>query len=99
MSNQVGAMWGFMGWPDPLYPRRPLRAIAVGSKERSPVLPDVPTVAEGGVPGLEAVLWIGMVAPAGTPGPVVAKLRSQRQRRNARATVRNFSSKLAPRWS
>ena len=44
-----------------------LRALAVCSKERSPALPDVPTVAEAGVPGYEATSWIGMLAPAGTP--------------------------------
>ena len=53
-----------------------MRALAVGSTERSPALPDVPTVAEAGVPGYEAVSWIGMVAPSGTPGPVMDKLWS-----------------------
>jgi len=67
-----------------------LRAIAVGSKERSPVLPDVPTVAEAGVPGFEAVSWIGMVAPAGTPGPVVDKLWSGVAAAMYEPTVRNI---------
>ena len=44
-----------------------LRALGVGSKERSKVLPDVPSVAEAGVPTYEAVNWWGIVAPAGTP--------------------------------
>ena len=44
------------------------RALAVGGTERSKALPDVPTVAEAGVPGYEAVSWIGMVAPAGFRG-------------------------------
>jgi tripartite-type tricarboxylate transporter receptor subunit TctC len=51
-----------------------LRALAVSSKERSPVLPDVPTVAEAGVPGYEAVSWIGMLTPAGTPVSTIDKL-------------------------
>jgi tripartite-type tricarboxylate transporter receptor subunit TctC len=51
-----------------------LRALAVGSTERSKALPEVPTVAEAGVPGYEAVSWIGMVAPAGLPAPVMDKL-------------------------
>ncbi len=67
-------MWGFMAGLIPHIRAGTLRAIAVGSKERSPVLPDVPTVAEAGVPGFEAVSWIGMVAPAGSRGPVVDKL-------------------------
>ena len=63
-------MWGFMAGLIPHIRGGSLRALAVGSTERSPALPDVPTVAEAGVPGYEAVSWIGMVAPAGTPGPV-----------------------------
>ena len=74
ISNQVGAMWGFMAGLIPYIREGALRALAVGSKERSPILPNVPTVAEAGVPGFEAVSWIGMVAPTGTPGPVVDKL-------------------------
>jgi tripartite-type tricarboxylate transporter receptor subunit TctC len=51
-----------------------LLALATGGKKRSPVLPDVPTVAESGVPSYEALNWWGIVAPAGTPAPIVAKL-------------------------
>lgn len=51
-----------------------LRALAVSSKGRSAFLPDVPTVAESGVPGFDVSVWFGVVAPAGTPVPVVAKL-------------------------
>src|ERR1043166_8831594 len=69
-------MWGFMAGLIPHIRGGALRALAVGSTERSPALPDVPTVAEAGVPGYEAVSWIGMVAPAGTPGPVMDKLWS-----------------------
>jgi len=76
ISNQVGAMWGFMAGLIPHIRGGSLRALAVGSLERSPALPDVPTVAEAGVPGYEAVSWIGMVAPSGTPGPVMDKLWS-----------------------
>src|SRR4051812_15306446 len=53
-----------------------LRALGVGSKERSKVLPDVPTVAEAGVPTYEAVNWWGIVAPAGTPQPIIDKLHA-----------------------
>jgi tripartite-type tricarboxylate transporter receptor subunit TctC len=51
-----------------------LRALGVGGRVRSPVLPNVPTIAEAGVPGYEANNWWGMVAPAGTPAPIVEKL-------------------------
>jgi tripartite-type tricarboxylate transporter receptor subunit TctC len=51
-----------------------LRALGTGGSTRSPVLPDVPTIAEAGVPGYEAVNWWGVVAPAGTPPDIVEKL-------------------------
>lgn len=54
-----------------------LRALAVGDEKRSPALPDVPTVAEAGIPGYAASAWYGLFAPAGTPAPVVAKLQSE----------------------
>jgi tripartite-type tricarboxylate transporter receptor subunit TctC len=53
-----------------------LLALATGGKKRSPVLPDVPTVAEAGVPTYEALNWWGIIAPAGTPAPVIAKLHA-----------------------
>ena len=51
-----------------------LKAIAVTSRQRSPVLPDVPSVAESGVPGFESVQWFGVTAPAGTPAAIVERL-------------------------
>jgi tripartite-type tricarboxylate transporter receptor subunit TctC len=51
-----------------------LRALGVGGLKRSSTLPDVPTIAEAGVPGYEAVNWWGIVAPAGTPQPVIDRL-------------------------
>jgi tripartite-type tricarboxylate transporter receptor subunit TctC len=54
-----------------------LKALATGGKTRSPVLPDVPTIAEAGVPGYEATNWWGIMAPAGTPEPIVAKLHKE----------------------
>jgi len=53
-----------------------LRAIAVTTRERSPALPDVPTIAESGLPGYEASSWFGMHAPAGTARDIVAKIYS-----------------------
>ncbi len=51
-----------------------LRALGVTSLKRSPIFPDVPTVAEQGLPGFEAVLHYGIVAPTGTPRPIIDKL-------------------------
>jgi len=54
-----------------------LRALAVSSARRLPTLPDVPTVAESGYPGFEADQWYGIVAPAGTPAALVARLNAE----------------------
>src|SRR5665811_2340735 len=51
-----------------------LKALATGGVKRNPVLPDVPTIAESGVPGYEANNWWGMLAPVGTPPAIVEKL-------------------------
>jgi tripartite-type tricarboxylate transporter receptor subunit TctC len=51
-----------------------LRGIALTSSKRSSIAPDLPTIAESGLPGYEATTWYGMLAPAGTPVAVVAKL-------------------------
>lgn len=54
-----------------------LRALAVTSKARSPILPAVPTVSEQAVPGFEVMGWFGVLAPAGTPAPVIARLNKE----------------------
>ena len=51
-----------------------LRALAVSTAKRSPDLPDVPTVAEAGVPGYEATLWLNLAAPPGTPADIVQRI-------------------------
>lgn len=53
-----------------------LRAIAIGSPRRSPSLPDLPTVAESGLPGFDVGAWNGILAPAGTPATIIAKLNA-----------------------
>lgn len=54
-----------------------VRAIAVASKDRSPILPDVPTVAESGFPGFDAQGWFGFFAPAGTPADIINRLNTE----------------------
>jgi tripartite-type tricarboxylate transporter receptor subunit TctC len=61
----------------PLIRSGKLRPLGVGGLTRSPALPDVPTIAEAGVPGYEVSNWIGIVAPAGTPAEIVAKLHQE----------------------
>jgi tripartite-type tricarboxylate transporter receptor subunit TctC len=74
IAHQVDAMWGFMAGLIPQVRAGTLRAIATGGRERSAALPDIPTFAEAGVPGYEAVSWIGMFAPQGTDQAIADKL-------------------------
>jgi tripartite-type tricarboxylate transporter receptor subunit TctC len=61
----------------PLIQQGQVRAIAVTGAQRSAAMPDVPTIAESGLPGYEAVLWQGINAPAGTPAPILARLNAE----------------------
>ena len=54
-----------------------VRPLAVADSKRWPQLPDVPTMAEAGFPGIELTAWFGIAAPAGTPKPVVARLNAE----------------------
>ena len=54
-----------------------VRALATSGKVRSTVMPDVPTLAEAGVPGYDAVIWLGLMAPKNTPAPIVARLNAE----------------------
>lgn len=77
LSNQVEVLFGSM--PALLQHAKTdkLRALAVGSASRSSALPEIPTVAELGYPGFEAALWLGVLAPAGTPKPIIDKLNKE----------------------
>ena len=57
-----------------------LRALAVTSAQRAPAAPEIPTVAEAGLPGFEAATWFALVAPAGTPSDVLARLNAEVKR-------------------
>jgi len=54
-----------------------LRAHAVTSARRTPLMPTLPTVAEAGLPGFAVEYWLGLLAPAGTPGPVIRRLHAE----------------------
>ena len=64
----------------------PVRALAVSGTTRSPGFPDLPTIAEAGVPNYDASTWSGIIAPAGVPKPIVDKLNA--------AINRGLASKL-----
>jgi tripartite-type tricarboxylate transporter receptor subunit TctC len=68
-----------------------LRPLAVSTRERAPALPEVPTAIEAGVPGYEAIGWFGMMAPAGTPSPVVNQLSAEVARAMQTPKIREWT--------
>jgi tripartite-type tricarboxylate transporter receptor subunit TctC len=74
MAGEVDFMFSNMAACYPLISSGKLRALAISSPRRSPLLPEVPTVAESVLPGYEAFEWAGLLLPAGTPPPVAAQL-------------------------
>jgi tripartite-type tricarboxylate transporter receptor subunit TctC len=77
-----------------------LRALAIASAERSPLVPDVPTIAEAGYPGFDVIAWYALFAPRGTPAPIVAKLSNEIKKILDQADVRAELAKLGaePRY-
>ena len=80
IGGQVPVFFGNLASTLPHIQSGKLRALAVTSTKRSAILPDVPTLAEAGVPGAEVYEWNVVVAPAGTPNDVVAKLSAALQK-------------------
>jgi tripartite-type tricarboxylate transporter receptor subunit TctC len=77
MGGQVEMMFDAITVMAKLAEAGKVRAIAASGKTRSAVMPEVPTVSEAGVPGYEATIWLGIMAPAGTPKPVVDQLNAE----------------------
>ena len=77
MSGQVPLMFDTMLSAMPFVNSNKLKALAVTSPTRSPAAPNIPTIAESGLPGYEVFAWNGLLAPAGTPKAVVARLNEE----------------------
>lgn len=77
MSGEVEVLFGSLPAVLPHALSGKVRPIAVGSLTRSPSLPNVPTVAESGFPGFDASLWLAIMAPGGTPAPIVERLNKE----------------------
>ncbi len=77
IAGQVNLYFGSMPAALPHVRSGKLRALAVTSARRSRAAPELPTVAESGFPGFEAATWIGVLAPAGTPPPIVTRLNRE----------------------
>jgi tripartite-type tricarboxylate transporter receptor subunit TctC len=77
LSGQIQILFDSVPTMAPQIKAGMVRALGTSGKTRSPILPDVPTMAEAGVPGFNATLWVGFMAPAGTPKPIVDKLHDE----------------------
>jgi len=80
LAGNVQMMFDAITTMAPLVQSGKVRAIATSGKTRSSIMPDVPTLNEAGVPGYDAVIWLGMMAPAGTPRPVIDALNANIQK-------------------
>ncbi|HZF84209.1 MAG TPA: tripartite tricarboxylate transporter substrate binding protein [Burkholderiaceae bacterium] len=109
-SGQIALMFDNIVAAMPHVKSERLRPIAVSSKERVETLPDVPTLAESGLPGFEAVSWIGALVPAATPEPIADKIHTdmvavlrdpdlRRQLASAGAIVVGNSRQEFARWN
>ncbi len=76
ISGDAQLMFGGPGVFLPQLKAGRVRAMAIGSLQRIPILPDVPTLNESGLPGMETGSWYGLVAPAGTPAPVIKSIHA-----------------------
>jgi tripartite-type tricarboxylate transporter receptor subunit TctC len=77
LSGQIQILFDSVPTMAPQIKAGMVRALGTSGKTRSSILPDVPTMEEAGVPGFNATLWVGFMAPAGTPKPIVDKLHDE----------------------
>ena len=77
VSGNINVMFDAYASSKPFINYNLIRLLAVTTAQRSKLLPNVPTVAESGLPGYEAMPWLGFVAPAGTPAPIVNKFHAE----------------------
>lgn len=76
IGGQVQVMFDNLPSSLPQIKAGKLRAIAVTSTQRAPALPDIPTIAESGLPGFEATSWFGLLVPAGTPPAIITRINA-----------------------
>ena len=88
LGGQVQMMFDAITTMAPNVRAGKLKGFGTSGRARSSVLPETPTVAEAGVPGYEATIWLGIVAPAGTPAPVVQRLNAEIRKITGSAEVK-----------
>ncbi len=100
MSGQADLMFDTMLSSMPFVKGGKLKAVAVTSSKRSPSAPDLPTVAEAGLPGYEAIAWNGLLAPAGTPTEIIQRLNAELKKvlENPEVKQRFDAQGFAAKW-
>src|SRR6478672_11921083 len=88
ISGQIEMMFDSVPTMAPMIQAGRVKALGTTGKVRSAILPGVPTLSEAGVPGYEATIWIGLMAPTGTPQPIVTRLNAETNKILTRADVR-----------
>ena len=94
ISGQIEMMFDSVPSMAPMIQAGRVKALGTTGKMRSAILPDVPTLSEAGVPGYEATIWIGVMAPAGTPQPIVTLLNTEINKIVTRPEVKAAWEKL-----
>ena len=77
MEGRIQYMFDNIIWSLPMVREGKLKGLAITTRQRSRLAPDIPTVAESGVPGFEGITWLGLAVPAKTPDPVVERLAKE----------------------
>jgi tripartite-type tricarboxylate transporter receptor subunit TctC len=90
MSGQTEMMLDAITTMAPIAKAGRVRALGTSGRTRSNITPDLPTIAEGGVKGYETTIWIGIMAPAGTPRAAVERLNAEITKVTSRADVRKI---------
>src|SRR4051794_33151093 len=88
ISGQIEMMFDSVPTMAPMIEAARVRALGTSGRMRSPVLPNVPTLAEAGIPGYDATIWIGVMAPAGTPKEIVELLNREINKILARPDIK-----------
>jgi len=94
MSGQVGMLFDNVLTGKANYEGGKVKGIAISSRERSPLVPDLPTVAESGLPGFDSWNWFGVFGPAATPQPVVERVNAELNRIVRDAAIRERFAQL-----
>jgi tripartite-type tricarboxylate transporter receptor subunit TctC len=95
LSGQVPVMSDALPAAMPHVKAGKLRGLALAALQRSPFLPELPTIAESGYPGYEAVGWVGIAAPAGTPPAILDKLNAEMLKILSQPDIRERLNALA----